>query len=166
MEGGWLAGRISQSGWPHVFGTGNAYQVSLCADSSLLTPHQPQDPTPRGMCVCACLCGWGDNCMSVRVCVSVCVCACVCNLLLARWPAKLTVKGVWLPIFSAIVCLPKCCWQGIMANTKRRMDQRNTVPNFIDTHACMKLHVESSVWPSLLWCVCVWVWAITFVYLV
>lgn len=69
-----------------MFGTGNAYQVSLCADSSSLTPHQPQDPAPCGMCVFVCLCGEGrDNCMSV--CERVCLCMRVNEI--ERWGDKL-----------------------------------------------------------------------------
>lgn len=44
----WVAGgyRISSSEWPHTFGIGNAYQVSICSDSSSLTPHETQDQIP------------------------------------------------------------------------------------------------------------------------
>lgn len=57
VVGGWVGGgarRTSYSGWPHMFGTGNAYQVSSCSDSSSLQ-MRPRTKHLQA-CVWTCVC--------------------------------------------------------------------------------------------------------------
>lgn len=81
------------------------------------------------------------------VCVSVCVYMLEC---VTCWPARVALKATWLQILPAIVCLPKCCWQGDYSKYKTlHGSEKHPAKLPIRVHVCMNLPAETSVWVCL-----------------